>query len=95
MKDSVVAKALTPQAYEVLTEVLVEVVGGVGVGYHDGESTLLKLAALKLLEPGGQPIATTQGNETFDESMPLGLCPRIRSFPAKEWGWVQPVSATQ
>ena len=48
-----VARAFVPQAYEVLTEVIVEVVGGVGVGYHDREGRALKLAALKLLEPGG------------------------------------------
>ena len=68
-----------PQAYEVLPEVLIEMVGGVGVGYHDGEGRPLKLAALKLLEPGGQAIATAQGDETFDESVPLGLCSRIWS----------------
>ena len=74
-----VARAFAPQAYEVLPEVFVEVVGGVRVGYHDREGGALKLAALKLLEPGGQAIATAQGDETFDESVPLGLCSRIRS----------------
>jgi hypothetical protein len=77
------ASALSPQAYEGLPEVVVEVVSGVGVGYHDGEGRPLKLAALKLLEPGGHAIVTAQGDETFDESVPLGLCSRIwsvRSF---------------
>jgi hypothetical protein len=46
LEDGVVGSALAPQVHEVLPKVLVEVVGGVGVGYHDGEGGHLELAAL-------------------------------------------------
>jgi hypothetical protein len=74
-----VARAFVPQAPEVLPEVLVEVVGGVGVGYHDGEGGTFQLSSFEIAKPGGHAIATAQGDETFDESMPLGLCSRIWS----------------
>ena len=50
-----------PQVHEVLAEVVVEVVGGGGVGYHDGEGGPFQLTALELFKPGGEALAAAQG----------------------------------
>ena len=59
------AGALVPEAHEVLAEVLVEVVRGGGVGDEDSESRSLERAALELLEPGGQGLAASEGDDIF------------------------------
>jgi hypothetical protein len=80
----VCAGALSPQAGKVLPEVVVEVVGGGGVGDEDCKGRAFEFTALELLEPGGQDLAASKGDETFDESMPLGL--RSRIWSAKFFG---------
>src|SRR5215211_6805857 len=79
-----VASALSPQAYEGLPEVVVEVVGSGGVGDEDCKSRAFEFTALELLEPRRQDLAASKGDETFDESMPLGL--RSRIWSAKFFG---------
>src|SRR5215203_1799252 len=81
----VCAGALSPQAGKVLPEVVVEVVGGGGVGDEDCKGRAFEFTALELLEPGGQDLAASKGDETFDESMPLGL--RSRIWSAEFFGW--------
>jgi hypothetical protein len=75
----VCADAPSPQARNVLPEVVVEVVGSGGVGDENCKGRAFEFTALELLEPGGQDLAAAKGDETFDESMPLGLRSRIWS----------------
>jgi hypothetical protein len=75
----VCAGALPPQAGKVLSEVVVEVVSGGRVGDEDCKGRAFEFTAIELLEPGGQDLAASKGDETFDDSMPLGLCSRIWS----------------
>ncbi len=49
-------------------------VGSGGVGDEDGEGGAFQQAALEVPKPGGKDLATSQGNETLDEGVTLGLC---------------------
>src|SRR5215217_3106867 len=87
LEDAVlqVTRALAPQAHKVLAEVLIEVVGGVGIGYHDGEGRPLKLAALELFEPGGQAVAAAEGYEISHECLPSLLSFGIHNVRFSRW----------
>jgi hypothetical protein len=86
LEDSVVAWALAPQVHEVLAEVLIEVVGSVGVGYQDGEGRPLKLTALELFEPGGKTLAAVEGYEIRHECLPSLLSFGIHNMGFGRWG---------
>jgi hypothetical protein len=79
---SVCAGALPPQAGKVLPKVIVEVVGGGGIGDEDCKGQAFEFTALELLEPGGQDLAASKGDEVLHQRGPsvFGRGVRERGF---------------
>ena len=78
----VCAGALPPQAGKVLPEVVIEMVGSGGVGDEDGKGRAFEFTALELLEPGGQDLAASKGDEVLHQRGPsvFGRGVRERCF---------------